>query len=46
MLSLHHGLNNASIFFRTASSILMSGDQARLKLSPGIFFVASMPEAS
>ena len=34
------------IFFTfafTTSSILMSGGQARLKPSPGIFFVASMP---
>src|ERR1035441_4003428 len=35
--------NSESIFFRTASSILMSGGQARLKPSPGIFFVASKP---
>ena len=37
------GLNSASIFFRTLSSILMSGGQGRLKPSPGSFFVKSMP---
>jgi hypothetical protein len=39
----HHGLNSESIFAFTAASILISGGQARLKPSPGIFFVASMP---
>jgi len=38
--------SNVSIFFRVASSILMSGGHARLKPSPGSFFVASMPEIS
>ena len=36
-------LNRELIFFRTASSILINGGQARLKPSPGSFFVASMP---
>ena len=35
--------NRALTFAFTASSILMSGGHARLKPSPGIFFVASMP---
>jgi hypothetical protein len=38
--------NNFSTFAFTLSSILMSGGRARLKPSPGSFFVASMPEAS
>jgi hypothetical protein len=38
--------NSESIFAFTAASILMSGGQARLKPSPGIFLVASMPEVS
>jgi hypothetical protein len=38
--------NSESIFFRTVSSILINGGQARLKPSPGIFLVASMPEVS
>jgi hypothetical protein len=36
-------LNNAAIFFRTDSSILISGGHVRLKPSPGSFFVASIP---
>jgi hypothetical protein len=35
--------NRELIFIRTASSILMSGGQGRLKPSPGNFFVALMP---
>ena len=44
MLSnLYRFLKSFSTFAFTLSSILMSGGQARLKPSPGIFFVASMP---
>ncbi len=32
-----------STFTFTAASILISGGQGRLRSSPGIFFVASMP---
>src|SRR5687767_8998495 len=43
----NHGLiefpKSFSIFAFTAASILMSGGHGRLKPSPGIFFVASMP---
>ncbi|MGH8023524.1 MAG: hypothetical protein ACRED1_08080, partial [Limisphaerales bacterium] len=35
--------NIASTFFLTASSILISGGQLRLKPSPASFFVASIP---
>src|SRR4026209_1429286 len=38
-----YGLKSFSTFAVTAASILMSGGQGRLKPSPGIFFVASMP---
>src|ERR1039458_9718145 len=36
---------SCSTFAFIASSILMSGGHARLKPSPGIFFVASTPQA-
>ena len=39
----HWVLNSASILLHTASFILMSGGQGRLKASPGNFFVAPMP---
>jgi len=38
--------NSLSTFAFTLSSILINGGQARLKPSPGIFFVASMPGVS
>ena len=38
-----YSLKSVPTFAVTAASILMSGGQERLKPSPGVFFVASMP---